>query len=77
MRTRRRDRRTFVDQHLYDTIDLLVVDEAGQATPDVAGASFALARGALVIGDTEQIEPIWNVPRAVCRATRQTDPLTT
>lgn len=28
--------------------------------PEVAAASFALAKKALVIGDTEQIAPIWN-----------------
>jgi hypothetical protein len=56
---------TFGDDYLYDTIDLLIVDEAGQTTPPVAGAAFALARRALVIGDTEQIEPIWDVPGRV------------
>jgi hypothetical protein len=44
--------------YLYEFADLLIVDEAGQALPEVAGASFALGRKALVIGDTEQIEPI-------------------
>jgi hypothetical protein len=43
---------------------LLIVDEAGQVLPEVAAASFALAKKALVIGDTEQIAPIWNsLPR--------------
>jgi hypothetical protein len=48
-----------------DFIDLLIVDEAGQVLPEVAGASFALAKRALVIGDTQQIEPISSVPRPV------------
>jgi hypothetical protein len=66
MRARRYDRDgTFGDDYLYDTIDLLIVDEAGQTTPPVAGAAFALARRALVIGDTEQIEPIWDLPGRV------------
>jgi hypothetical protein len=65
MRTRRHDDGTFVSDYLYNTIDLLIVDEAGQVTPEVGGAAFALARRALVIGDTAQIEPIWNVPRSV------------
>lgn len=51
--------------YLYNFIDLLVVDEAGQVLPEVAGASFALAKKAVVIGDTLQIEPIWNIPKAV------------
>lgn len=50
----------FNDGYLYNFADLLIVDEAGQVLPEVAAASFALAKKALVIGDTEQIAPIWN-----------------
>jgi hypothetical protein len=45
-------------------IDLLIVDEAGQVTPEVGGAAFALAQRALVVGDTMQIQPVWGVYRA-------------
>lgn len=55
----------FDADYLYNFIDLLIVDEAGQVLPEIAGASFSLARKALVIGDTRQIEPIWSVPRRV------------
>lgn len=55
----------FVPDYLYDFADLLIVDEAGQVLPEVAGASFALSKKALVIGDTLQIEPIWSVPSSV------------
>jgi hypothetical protein len=55
----------FLADYLYDAIDLLIVDEAGQVLPEVAGAAFALAKRALVIGDTMQIPPIWSVPRHV------------
>ncbi|CAG9229828.1 DNA helicase [Paraburkholderia caribensis] len=55
----------FDADYLYNFIDLLIVDEAGQVPPEIAGASFALARRALVIGDTRQIEPIWSIPRRV------------
>lgn len=51
--------------YLYDFIDLLIVDEAGQVLPEVAAPSFALAKRALVIGDTQQIEPIASVSNAV------------
>ena len=51
--------------YLFDFIDLLIVDEAGQVLPEVAAPSFALAKRALVIGDTQQIEPISSVPKAV------------
>ncbi len=55
----------FLADYMYDAIDLLIVDEAGQVLPEVAGAAFALARRALVIGDTMQIPPIWSIPRHV------------
>jgi len=55
----------FKRDYLLNFIDLLIVDEAGQVLPEVAGASFALAKRALVIGDTQQIEPISSVPKAV------------
>lgn len=50
----------FDSTYFYNFADLLIVDEAGQVLPEVAAASFALAKKALVIGDTEQIAPIWN-----------------
>ena len=55
----------FSDEYLFNFIDLLIVDEAGQVLPEVAGGSFALAKRALVIGDTQQIEPISLLPRSV------------
>ncbi len=55
----------FHDDYLFNFIDLLIVDEAGQVMPEAAGASFALARKALVIGDTRQIEPISDIPKIV------------
>jgi hypothetical protein len=61
----RRDGGKWATEYLYDFIDLLIVDEAGQVLPEVAGASFALAKRALVIGDTQQIEPISSVPKPV------------
>ena len=48
------------DNPLFEFIDLLLVDEAGQVSPEVGMASFSLARKALVIGDIYQIEPVWN-----------------
>ena len=50
LRVRQREGEDYVDDYLYDTADLLIVDEAGQVAPEVAGASFALAKKALVIG---------------------------
>lgn len=48
----------FKTDYLFNEIDLLIVDEAGQVSPDVAGASFSLAKKALVIGDIYQIKPV-------------------
>lgn len=53
------------DHYLYKFIDTLIIDEAGQVTPELAGASFALAKKALIVGDILQIEPIWNIPFAI------------
>jgi hypothetical protein len=50
---------------LFNFVDLLIVDEAGQVSPEVAGASFALAKKALVIGDTHQIEPVRKLTGAI------------
>ncbi|MCA1021094.1 AAA domain-containing protein [Halobacillus litoralis] len=47
--------------YLSELIDLLIVDEAGQVTPEVAAASFSLAKRAVVVGDVHQIEPVWNI----------------
>lgn len=47
--------------YLFNYIDLLIVDEAGQVSPEVALPSFALAKQALVVGDEEQIPPVWEV----------------
>jgi hypothetical protein len=54
--------------YLWDFVDLLIVDEAGQATAEVGGAAFALAKNALVIGDIAQIAPIWSIPGQVDEA---------
>jgi energy-coupling factor transporter ATP-binding protein EcfA2 len=59
---------TWMDIPLFGEIDLLVVDEAGQALTEVAAAGFAFAKRAVVVGDTDQIEPVWGVPASVDRA---------
>src|SRR5262249_54693244 len=43
---------------LYEFIDWLIIDEAGQVAPDIAGANFSLAKKALVVGDTMQLKPV-------------------
>lgn len=53
---------------LFETIDLLIVDEAGQVSPEVGAATFALAKRALVVGDIHQIQPVWGISPGVDRA---------
>jgi len=50
---------------LLSFIDLLIVDEAGQVTPEAGGATFALAKKAVVVGDIKQINPIWKIPKSI------------
>jgi len=47
----------------YDTgrIDLLIVDEAGQVDTCVGAAAFALAKRAIVVGDENQLSPVWGI----------------
>ncbi|CAM1362748.1 DEAD/DEAH box helicase [Tenacibaculum xiamenense] len=47
---------------LTNFVDLLIIDEAGQVTPEVSIPLFALAQRAFVVGDLKQIEPIWSIP---------------
>lgn len=56
---------------LLDTLDLLIVDEAGQVMPELSGSLFAIAKQAVVVGDTKQIEPIWSIPTKVDLANLQ------
>ena len=56
------------DMPFWNAIDLLIVDEAGQVSPDVGASLFALAKKALVVGDVNQIEPVWNVGESTDRA---------
>ncbi|WP_159469392.1 AAA domain-containing protein [Dyadobacter sp. 3J3] len=51
----------FDNPPLFDFIDLLIVDEAGQVSPEVGAATFSLAKQAVIVGDVKQIEPVWNI----------------
>lgn len=44
-----------------ERIDLLIVDEAGQVDTSVGAAAFALAKRALVVGDVQQLAPVWSL----------------
>ncbi len=51
--------------YLYNSIDLLIVDEAGQVSTEIAACSFALAKKALVVGDEFQIAPVYGIDVAL------------
>ena len=53
---------------LYNYIDLLIVDEAGQVSPEIAAGAFSLAQKSVVVGDVNQIEPVWSVNGALDKA---------
>ncbi len=46
----------------FSFVDLLIVDEAGQVSPEIGLPTFALAKKALVVGDVKQIPPVYSVP---------------
>lgn len=49
----------------FGMIDWLVLDEAGQVSPEVAGAGILLSKRLVGVGDKYQIEPVWNITRQV------------
>jgi len=53
---------------MYNYIDLLIVDEAGQVSPEIAAGTFSLAKKSVVVGDVYQIEPVWSVSRVLDKA---------
>ncbi|MGE0077501.1 MAG: AAA domain-containing protein [Bacteroidales bacterium] len=57
----------------FELFDLMIVDEAGQVSPDVSVPSFSLAKKAIVVGDVLQIEPVWSVEENVDIVNLQTN----
>lgn len=51
--------------YLYNYADLLIVDEAGQISPEIGIPAFALAKKAVVVGDEQQIPPVWGIQKAL------------
>ncbi|WP_237201291.1 AAA domain-containing protein [Rothia nasimurium] len=49
------------DNFDIERIDLLIVDEAGQVDTSVGAGAFALAKRALVVGDVQQLAPVWSL----------------
>ncbi|KOY02362.1 AAA domain-containing protein [Pseudomonas nunensis] len=50
--------------YLFGMADLLIVDEAGQGTPEIGCSAFMFASKAIVVGDVAQLEPVWSMEKA-------------
>lgn len=48
-------------QYLHGFADLLIIDEASQVLPELALPVIALAKKALIVGDSKQLPPIENI----------------
>lgn len=48
-----------ISKYHFNSIDLLIVDEAGQMQSEVGASCFSFAKKAIIVGDTYQIEPVW------------------
>lgn len=46
------------NDYCFGAIDLVVIDEAGQASPELAAPALAFAKKAVVVGDLKQLEPV-------------------
>lgn len=53
------------NQPMLESIDLLIVDEAGQVASQIGIPAFALAKRALVVGDVDQISPVHGLPKSI------------
>lgn len=57
----------FLSDIKQDELGLLIIDEAGQATPQSALGVLWRAKKAIVVGDPLQIEPVSNVPKELMK----------
>lgn len=55
-------------EYCLESIDYLVIDEAGQVSPEVIYGPAALAKRLLVVGDVMQLEPIWGLQAEIDQA---------
>ena len=54
---------TFLDDIGPEELGLLIIDEAGQATPQSALGAIWRTKKAIIVGDPLQVEPIISIPR--------------
>ena len=58
---------SFLNHIGKNELGTLIIDEAGQATPQSALGALWRTRKAIIVGDPLQIEPIVNVPKELCK----------
>lgn len=58
---------TFLKHIEKEKLGMLIIDEAGQATPQYALGALWRTQKAIVVGDPLQIEPFANVPTELCK----------
>jgi superfamily I DNA and/or RNA helicase len=49
------------DGYLFNFIDYAIIDESGQCSPEIGAISFLFSKKAIVVGDTDQIEPVYAI----------------
>ena len=52
-------------RYLYGFFRYVVVDEAGQALPEIASPALAFGERAVIVGDEAQLQPIPNISRGI------------
>ncbi|WP_141230194.1 AAA domain-containing protein [Pseudomonas sp. Irchel 3A5] len=52
---------TQAGEPLFDFLDMLIIDEAGQAAPELGVPVLSLARRAVIVGDMKQLSPVSSV----------------
>ncbi|MCQ4022615.1 MULTISPECIES: ATP-binding protein [unclassified Ruminococcus] len=58
---------TFLSDIQQDELGLLIVDEAGQATPQSALGALWRCKRAIIVGDPLQVEPVLTVPKELIK----------
>lgn len=59
------DVKTKTEKYMFNFIDYAVVDESGQCSPEIGAISFLFSKKAIVVGDTDQIAPIYTISNDV------------
>lgn len=59
------DVKTKTQKYMFNFIDYAVIDESGQCSPEIGAISFLFSKKAIVVGDTDQIAPIYTISNDV------------